>query len=122
MLALHARGKYNMILTRCVCTGESWVSKPENLGNAAGNKIEETLSPVGQYAGKGFETIGRPVGGLVEPLVGGIMKGGKAWGEEMGVGYGNAEGGPAKQQEAEGKRMKEPFGGKEQNADNPLGL
>lgn len=75
-----------------------------------------------KYAGKGFETIGKPVGGLLEPLVGGVMKGGKAWGEEMNVGYGNAEGGPAKAAEAEGQRMKEPFGGKEQNAENPLGL
>ncbi|KAK5050576.1 hypothetical protein LTR84_003858 [Exophiala bonariae] len=102
--------------------GAHWASKPESYGNAAGEKIEETLAPVSKYTGKGLETLGRPIGGLVEPLVGGVMKGGKAWGEETGVGYGNAEGGPAKAAEAEGQRMKEPFGGKEQNAENPLGL
>lgn len=69
-----------------------------------------------------METGAGALGGVVEPLVGGVMKGGKAWGEETGVGFGNAEGGPAKAQEAEGQRMKEPFGGKEQNAENPLGL
>lgn len=40
----------------------------------------------------------------------------------MSIGFGNKEGGPAKQQEAEAQKMKEPIGGKEQNADNPLGL
>jgi hypothetical protein len=105
-----------------LCLGGSWYEKPENLGNSFGGKVEETLSPVGKHAGPVLGAAGKPIGGLVEPLVGGIMKGGKAWGEQVGVGYGNAEGGPAKQQEAEGQRMKEPFGGKEQNADNPLGL
>lgn len=101
---------------------ESWLQKPEGFGNAAGDKIQETLKPVGDIAGKGFETIGRPVGGLVDPTVGGIMRAGKGWGEQLGVGFGNHEGGPAKQEEAEGKRMKEPVGGKEQTGDNPLGL
>ncbi|KIX92027.1 uncharacterized protein Z520_12242 [Fonsecaea multimorphosa CBS 102226] len=102
--------------------GGSWASKPENLGNKAGEKIENTLSPVGNVMGKGFETIGGPVKGIVDPTVGGLMRAGKGWGDQLGVGYGNHEGGPAKQEEAEGQRMKEPFGGKEQNADNPLGL
>lgn len=92
------------------------------MGNSTGEKIEGFLNPVGQYTGKGFETIAKPVGGLVEPLVGGIMTGGKAWGDQTGVGFGNEEGGPAKQQEAEGKKLKEDLGGKEQNAENPLGL
>lgn len=50
------------------------------------------------------------------------MRGGEAFGDTVGVGYGNKEGGPAKQQEAEGERMKQPVGGQEQTADNPLGL
>jgi hypothetical protein len=50
------------------------------------------------------------------------MRGGKGWGETLGVGYGNAEGGPAKAEEAEHQRMKEDLGGKEQTGDNPLGL
>lgn len=50
------------------------------------------------------------------------MKGGKAFGEQAGVGFGNAEGGPAAAAEKEGERMKQPVGGEEQTADNPLGL
>jgi hypothetical protein len=92
------------------------------MGGAAGDKIQSFLSPVGNTAGKGLETIGRPVGGIVEPLVGGVMKTGKAFGEQAGVGFGNAEGGPAKASEAEGERMKQSVGGEEQTGDNPLGL
>lgn len=62
------------------------------------------------------------MGGIVDPLVGGVMRSGEAFGDTVGVGYGNKEGGPAKQQEAEGERMKQPVGGQEQTADNPLGL
>ncbi|KIW25723.1 uncharacterized protein PV07_08878 [Cladophialophora immunda] len=102
--------------------GGSWLSKPEEFGNNAGAKIEDTLSPVGNVTGKAFEALGRPIHGVVDPAVGGVMRMGKGWGEQLGVGYGNHEGGPAKQEEAEGQRMKEPFGGKKQNADNPLGL
>jgi len=84
--------------------------------------VQDKLNPVGKYAGKGFETIGKPVGGIVDPLVGGIMRSGEGWGDTIGVGFGNKEGGPAKQQEAEGERMKQPIGGEEQTGDNPLGL
>lgn len=99
-----------------------WYQKPEGMGNSAGEWIQGTLNPVGQYAGKGLETVTKPVGALVDPIVGGVMRGGEAFGDQVGVGYGNKEGGPAKQQEAEGVRMKQPVGGEEQTADNPLGL
>ena len=95
---------------------------PSPWGGAAGDKIQSVLSPVGNTAGKGLETVAKPVGGLVEPLVGGVMKSGKAFGEQAGVGFGNAEGGPAKAAEAEGERMKKSVGGEEQTGDNPLGL
>lgn len=100
----------------------AWYEKPENMGNSAGEWVQGKLNPVGKYAGKGFETVGKPVGGIVDPLVGGLMRSGEAFGDTVGVGFGNKEGGPAKQQEAEGERMKEPTGGQEQTADNPLGL
>ncbi|KAL2428471.1 hypothetical protein ABEF91_008659 [Exophiala dermatitidis] len=103
-------------------SSSSWYQKPEDLGNAAGDKVEGVLSPVGKHAGPVLETAGKPLGGVLGPTVGGVMNFGKGWGEQMGVGFGNHEGGPAKAQEAEEKRMKEPFGGKEQNAENPLGL
>jgi len=102
--------------------GSSWMSKPGDLGDAAGGKIQSALNPVGQYAGKGFETAAAPIGGLVGPTAGAVMEFGKGWGDQLGVGFGNEGGGPAKQQEAEGQRMKEPVGGKEQSGDNPLGL
>ncbi|OQU96289.1 hypothetical protein CLAIMM_02394 [Cladophialophora immunda] len=100
----------------------SWASKPQQLGDRAGEKVESVLSPVGKYVGPGLEKAAGPIGGIVDPTVGSVLRMGKGWGEQLGVGYGNHEGGPAKQEEAEGQRMKEPFGGKEQNADNPLGL
>ena len=84
--------------------------------------MQDKLNPVGKYTGKGFETIGKPVGGIVDPLVGGLMRSGEGWGDTLGVGFGNKEGGPAKQQEAEGERMKQSIGGEEQTGDNPLGL
>lgn len=92
------------------------------MGNSAGEWIQGKLNPVGKYAGKGLETVGKPVGGIVDPLVGGVMRSGEGFGDTIGVGYGNKEGGPAKQQEAEAEKMKQPVGGQEQTADNPLGL
>jgi hypothetical protein len=103
-------------------TDGKWYTKPEGFGNAAGDKIQAGLAPVGKYAGKGLETVSAPVGSLIDPLVGGVMRTGEAFGEQANVGFGNKEGGPAKQAEAREKEAKEPFGGKEQNADNPLGL
>merc|ERR1712000_674006 len=77
--------------------GGSWISKPEEMGNNIGGKIEDTLSPVGKYAGKGFEKAAQPIG----------------------VVFGNEGGGPAKQQEAEHENLKKGLGGNEQNASNP---
>lgn len=116
----------------CIClriltfrvTGDSssWYEKPESIGNKYGDKIQDTLSPVGEPVGNVLQKGTAPVGSLVDGTVGGIMRMGKGFGDQVGVGFGNEEGGPAKQKEAEGKRMKEDIGGKEQTADNPLGL
>lgn len=99
--------------------GATWT---EETGNAAGDWVQDKLHPVGQYTGKGLEQVGKPLGGIIDPTVGAVMRGGEAFGNQLNVGYGNKEGGPAKQQEAEGERMKQPIGGEEQNAENPLGL
>merc|ERR1711939_529873 len=63
--------------------GGSWISKPEEMGNNIGGKIEDTLSPVGKYAGKGFEKAAQPIGGVVDPTVGGIMRMGKGFGDAL---------------------------------------
>ena len=76
------------------------------------------MSPVGKPLGKGLSTIASPVGGLVEPLVGGVMKAGDAHGGAAGVGAGNME---HRNREEEEERKK-PYGGKEQTGENPLGL
>jgi len=76
------------------------------------------MSPVGKPLGKGLSAIGSPVGGLVEPLVGGLTKSGAAFGGVAGVGAGNME---HKNREEEEERKK-PYGGKEQTGENPLGI
>lgn len=90
-------------------------------GNNIGSAIEEKLSPVGNVAGKGLEQVGRPVGGIVDPLVGGVMRSGGAFGEALGVGSGNMDKKKAAEA-AEREKMKKEIGGKEQTGDNPLGL
>ncbi|KAL8651633.1 MAG: hypothetical protein Q9226_004614 [Calogaya cf. arnoldii] len=87
-------------------------------GNSVGGKVSSTLSPVGKPLGKGLETVASPVGGLVEPLVGGLMKSGKGFGDTVGVGAGNQD--HKKFEDAERERA--PLGGKGQTGSNPLGL
>lgn len=87
-------------------------------GNAAGNKLESALSSIGRPVGKGFETVTKPVGGVVDALVGGVMRGGATYGEIAGVGAGNMD---KKKAEEKAERHKE-VGGKEQTGENPLGL
>ncbi|KAI4090846.1 MAG: hypothetical protein LQ344_004493 [Seirophora lacunosa] len=108
-------------------SGEQTSGKPKpepgsallgSYGNSVGDKVQSTLSPIGQPLGKGLGTIASPVGGLVEPLVGGVMKSGAGFGDTVGVGAGNQD---AKKR-AEMERAREPVGGKEQTAGNPLGL
>lgn len=58
------------------------------------------------------------MGGLVEPLVGGLLKSGGAYGEAAGVGAGNMDKEKAEEQE----KKHAPVGGQEQTGENPLGL
>jgi hypothetical protein len=87
-------------------------------GNTIGDKIESGLSPVGKPLGKGLGMVGRPVGGIVDPLVGGLMRSGAAFGAAAGVGAGNMD----HKNAAEEEEKRKPIGGQEQNAENPLGL
>ena len=90
-------------------------------GNNLGNTIEDKLSPVGNVMGKGLEKVGGPVGGVVDPLLGGVMRSGGAFGEAVGVGSGNMDKKKAAEA-AEREKLKEEIGGKEQTGENPLGL
>ena len=79
----------------------------------AGEKIQGTLSKVGQPVGKGLETIAAPVGGLVEPLVGGLFKAPQTFGTASDM---------AKKEDEHNDFIDKPIAGQEKTADNPLGL
>ncbi|KAL9113622.1 MAG: hypothetical protein Q9227_002360 [Pyrenula ochraceoflavens] len=85
-------------------------------GNAAGDKIEGTLGKVGQPVGKGLGYATKPVGSLVEPVVGGLMKSGNAFGSLVKEEYGKPD------SETQKEEMKKGLGNNEQDKDNPLGL
>lgn len=68
--------------------------------------------------GKGFETVTKPVGGVVDALVGGLVRSGAAYGEVAGVGAGNLD----KKKAEERAERHEDVGGNEQTGENPLGL
>ena len=68
--------------------------------------------------GKGLETVARPVGNVVDAVVGGVMRSGGAHGDIAGVGAGNMD----KKTDEENERLREPLGGEEQTGQNPLGL
>jgi len=78
-------------------------------GNAAGSKIESTLKPVGGPIGEGLQSVTKPVGGVVDSVVGGVMRAPDAMNN-------------AKEQTKKHEQDQEPIGGKDQNAENPLGL
>ena len=88
-------------------------SAPQNYGNAAGEKIQGVLGKVGNPVGKGLETAAKPVGGIIEPVVGGLFRAPET--------FGHAADSDAKlkKQDEEDHR---PIAGEEQTADNPLGL
>lgn len=56
------------------CSGTSWLSKPQEYGNAAGESIQNTLGKVGEPLGNGLSYAVAPVGNVVESVVGGVMK------------------------------------------------
>ncbi|KAK0510934.1 hypothetical protein JMJ35_006486 [Cladonia borealis] len=91
----------------------SVLSAPQNYGNAAGEKIQGALGKVGNPVGKGLETAAKPVGGIVEPVVGGLFRAPETFGHAADS---DAK---AKKQDEEDHR---PIAGEEQTADNPLGL
>ena len=91
----------------------SVLSAPQNYGNVAGEKIQGALGKVGNPVGKGLETAAKPVGGIIEPVVGGLFRAPDTFGHAADS---DAK---AKKQDEEDHR---PIAGEEQTGDNPLGL
>lgn len=95
-------------------------------GNAAGSKIESTLSPLGNPLGKGLATAVAPVGNIVGAAVdNGIMRAGRTAGGMTGQGAGGMDTEEVKkgwEEVKEQKRLEEEIGGQEQTKENPLGL
>ena len=58
----------------------------------------------------------------MEPILGGLLKSGGAFGEAAGVGAGNEDKQKAQERAEEYEKKHAPIGGKEQTGANPLGL
>ena len=99
--------------TNNIVSSGSALSAPQNYGNAAGEKIQGALGKVGNPVGKGLETAAKPVGGVIEPVVGGLFRAPEA--------FGNAADSDAKAK-AQDEEDHRPIAGEEQTGDNPLGL
>lgn len=91
----------------------SMLSAPGNFGNAAGDKIQGTLGKVGGPVGKGLETIAAPVGGLIDPLVGGISRAPDTLKNAMQE---------SEKVDQHNEDLEKPIAGQEQTGSNPLGL
>ncbi|MCJ1314204.1 hypothetical protein MMC25_007884 [Agyrium rufum] len=85
-------------------------------GNAVGDKVQGVLGKVGGPVGTGLGYAGKPVGGLVEPIVGGLMKSGGEFGKLIS----EERGQPSMAEEQE--EMAKGVGNNEKTGDNPLGL
>ena len=91
----------------------SILSAPQNFGNTAGDKIQGALGTVGNPVGKGLETAAKPVGGIIEPVVGGLFRAPQTFGHASDH---------AEKMEKENEEDHRPIAGEEMTADNPLGL
>lgn len=115
------------------------LSAPGAYGDAAGEKIQGTLGKVGGpvvctflssshhppskrqrlqtdaeiQQGKGLSTIASPVGGLVEPLVGGLFKAPENFAHATDA---------IDDVDRHNEEMERPIAGEEQTGANPLGL
>ena len=103
---------YHLILTTTLTSGSA-LSAPQSYGNAAGEKIQGALGKVGNPVGKGLETAAKPIGGIIDPVVGGLFRAPEA--------FGNAADSDAKQKKQDEEDHR-PIAGEEQTGDNPLGL
>ena len=86
---------------------------PGNFGNSAGEKIQGTLGKVGGPVGKGLETVAAPVGGLIDPLVGGVFRAPDSLKNAVQQ---------TENVDKHNEDLEKPIAGQEQTASNPLGL
>ncbi|KAL6720647.1 hypothetical protein ACLMJK_002572 [Lecanora helva] len=91
----------------------SFFSAPQNFGNSAGDTINSTLGKIGNPVGKGLETVAKPVGGIVDPVVGGLFRSHENFARASDEG---------KSVDKHNEELKQPIAGEEQTAGNPLGL
>lgn len=63
--------------------------------------------------GKGLETVAAPLGGVIDPLVGGVFRAPDAM---------STAGQESEKVDRHNEEMEKPIAGKEQTGDNPLGL
>lgn len=89
------------------------LSAPGNFGNSAGDKIQGTLGKVGGPVGKGLETVAAPVGGLIDPLVGGVFRAPETLKNATQE---------TEKVDAHNEELEKPIAGQEQTGSNPLGL
>ena len=89
------------------------LSAPGNFGNSAGDKIQSTLGKVGGPVGKGLEVAAAPLGGIIDPLVGGLFR------APDGLKTATQE---SEKVDRHNEEMGKPIAGQEQTGENPLGL
>ncbi|KAF2090278.1 hypothetical protein K490DRAFT_63154 [Saccharata proteae CBS 121410] len=99
--------------------------KEEKDPNAPSGILHKGLDPVGKGLGKGLSPVGALVGGITKPvtgIVGGITR------PVLAPATGEADersevvGGNKKAEDFGDQSHRQPFGGKEQSGQNPLGL
>ena len=113
----------------------SILSAPGSYGNAAGNAIQGALGKVGNPVvrhsyllpprtlsanaylthkqGKGLETVAAPVGGIIDPIVGGVFRAPENFAKAVDAN---------KEVDQHNEDLAKPIAGKEETAKNPLGL
>ena len=64
----------------------SVLSSPSKYGNIAGDKIQSALGTVGGPIGTGLETATKPVGNVVDGVVGSVFRAGDMAMSESGLG------------------------------------
>jgi hypothetical protein len=97
-----------------ICPNDVLTGLLSGILDPIGDTLESGLKPVGNTVGTVTKPVTDTLGSVTKPVVGGVMGAGQKAGDKAGVGAGNTSG--------LGVSNYERFGGKEQTAQNPLGL